>query len=139
MPFISTILCVDDDEDDLFFIREVIGSQPYAFTIEEAHNGWEAMKFLDQAIATEKLPCLVIMDMNMPRMDGRQTIKRSGIRENCRKCPSWFLPRLPMRQIKIILKARVCISLQNLSIIRYLPGRSSIFWPFAPIWMADLP
>lgn len=76
MPFISTILCVDDDEDDLFFIREVIGSQAYSFTIAEAHNGWEAMNFLDEAVKTGRLPCLVIMDMNMPRMDGRQAIAR---------------------------------------------------------------
>jgi CheY-like chemotaxis protein len=74
MAFVSTILCVDDDEDDLFFIREVIASQQHNFTIEEAKNGWEAIKFLENSFEKDRLPCLIIMDMNMPRMDGKQTI-----------------------------------------------------------------
>lgn len=76
MPFVSTILCVDDDEDDLFFIKEVIQSQGYSFDIVETRNGWEAMNWLKFSIAKNELPCLIIMDMNMPRMDGRQTIKK---------------------------------------------------------------
>ena len=76
MAFVSTILCVDDDEDDLFFIREVIRSQNHSFLIEEAKNGLEAMNFLEASAAKNELPCLVIMDMNMPRMDGKQTIRK---------------------------------------------------------------
>lgn len=76
MAFVSTILCVDDDEDDLFFIREVIRSQNHSFQIEEAKNGFEAMNFLESSAAKNELPCLVIMDMNMPRMDGKQTIRK---------------------------------------------------------------
>lgn len=80
MAFVSTILCVDDDEDDLFFIRDIIHSQGHSFDIAEAKNGWEAMNFLQTALEKDQLPCLVIMDMNMPRMDGKQTIKK--IKEN---------------------------------------------------------
>jgi CheY-like chemotaxis protein len=80
MAFVSTILCVDDDEDDLFFIRDVIRSQGHSFEIAEAKNGWEAMNFLSAALKNDQLPCLIIMDMNMPRMDGKQTINR--IKEN---------------------------------------------------------
>jgi CheY-like chemotaxis protein len=76
MAFVSTILSVDDDEDDLFFIREVIRSQNHSFHIEEAKNGFEAMNFLEASAAKNELPCLVIMDMNMPRMDGKQTIRK---------------------------------------------------------------
>lgn len=74
MVFTSTILCVDDDEDDLFFIKEVIESQGHSFDIEQAHNGWEALNFLQQAVEQSRFPCLIIMDMNMPRMDGKNTI-----------------------------------------------------------------
>lgn len=76
MPFVSTILCVDDDEDDLFFIKEVIESQNHSFDIVEARNGLEAMNFLETSLKKDQLPCLIIMDMNMPRMDGRQAIKK---------------------------------------------------------------
>jgi len=76
MPFVSTILCVDDDEDDLFFIKEVIESQNHSFDIVEARNGLEAMNVLETSLKKNQLPCLIIMDMNMPRMDGKQAIKR---------------------------------------------------------------
>ena len=76
MPFVSTILCVDDDEDDLAFVRDVIHSQHHDFIIEEASNGLEAINFLDRSVKKQQLPCLIIMDINMPKMDGRQTINR---------------------------------------------------------------
>src|SRR5688500_8259552 len=76
MPFVSTILCVDDDEDDLSFVRDVIQSQHHDFTIEEASNGLDAINFLDRSVKKQQLPCLIIMDINMPKMDGRQTISR---------------------------------------------------------------
>jgi len=76
MPFTSTILCVDDDEDDLFFIKEIIKSQGHSFEIEEARNGWDALNYLQESLSKQLLPCLIIMDMNMPRMDGKQTIHK---------------------------------------------------------------
>ena len=80
MPFTPVILCVDDDEDDLFFIKEIIVSQGHSLTISEARNGVDALNFLQAGLKNNELPCLIIMDMNMPRMDGRQTI--SKIKEN---------------------------------------------------------
>jgi CheY-like chemotaxis protein len=76
MAFVSTILCVDDDEDDIFFIREVIAAQPHSFHIDEARNGQEAMAYLSEAVEKNLLPCLIIMDINMPKMDGKQAINR---------------------------------------------------------------
>jgi len=80
MPFTPVILCVDDDEDDLFFIKEIIVSQGHSLTISEARNGVDALNFLQAGLKNNELPCLIIMDMNMPRMDGRQTINK--IKEN---------------------------------------------------------
>jgi CheY-like chemotaxis protein len=80
MPFTSTILCVDDDDDDLFFIKEVIESQGHSFHIKQAGNGMEALNYLDAELKEDRLPCLIIMDLNMPRMDGKQTLKK--IKEN---------------------------------------------------------
>jgi CheY-like chemotaxis protein len=76
MRFSTTVLCVDDDEDDQLFLREVIMSQPYSFEIKEVKNGQEAMNYLKGCITKEELPCLIIMDLNMPKMDGRQTIRK---------------------------------------------------------------
>lgn len=80
MAFKPVILCVDDDDDDLFFIREIIQSQGHSLEIKEARNGWDALNYLQDGLAKNELPCLIIMDMNMPRMDGSQTINK--IKEN---------------------------------------------------------
>jgi DNA-binding response OmpR family regulator len=54
----------------------VILSQAHSFEIKEVKNGQEAISYLKDCIAKEELPCLIIMDLNMPKMDGRQTIKK---------------------------------------------------------------
>ncbi len=74
MRYVPTILCVDDDEDDLLFVKEAIESHDQSFHIVEAKSGNEAIRFLKECLSKEELPCLVIMDINMPGMDGRQAI-----------------------------------------------------------------
>lgn len=74
MRFIPAILCVDDDEDDLLFVKEAIRAQGNGYDIMEATNGADAIKLLKNCQAKDELPCLVIMDINMPGMDGRQAI-----------------------------------------------------------------
>ena len=69
-----TILCVDDDEDDLFFIREALKLSGLSLNMVEAKNGQEAYDYLKVA-RNEEVPSLIIMDMNMPKMDGKQTIQ----------------------------------------------------------------
>ena len=76
MAIVPVRLCVDDDEDDLFFIKEIIHSQGHSFEIKEARNGLDALNFLQESLQKGELPCLIVMDMNMPRMDGKQTIAK---------------------------------------------------------------
>ena len=67
------VLCVDDDPDDRELIRNAIFKVDPSYTVASATNGKEALQFLQRADGTE-LPCLVIMDINMPVMDGKQTL-----------------------------------------------------------------
>jgi CheY-like chemotaxis protein len=75
MNFSSTILCMDDDADDLAFIQEAIKNHNTSFSVVETKNGEEGLAFLNQARECGELPCLIIMDINMPKMDGRRTIQ----------------------------------------------------------------
>ncbi|HJW17962.1 MAG TPA: response regulator [Flavisolibacter sp.] len=75
MTFSTTILCMDDDVDDLAFIQEAIKNHSTPFTVVEAKNGEEGIAWLYQAKASGVLPCLIIMDINMPKMDGRRAIQ----------------------------------------------------------------
>jgi CheY-like chemotaxis protein len=67
------VLCVDDDPDDRELIRNAIFKVDPSYTVAHATNGKEALQFLVRASDTE-LPCLVILDINMPVMDGKQTL-----------------------------------------------------------------
>ena len=66
-----SILYVDDDIDDLFLISEAFGKFAHALAVVHAENGVEGLKTLEKM--QENLPCLVIIDINMPIMDGLET------------------------------------------------------------------
>lgn len=68
------VLCVDDDPDDRELIRNAIFKVDSSYSVAYATNGKEALLYLTHALETE-LPCLVILDINMPVMDGKQTIR----------------------------------------------------------------
>lgn len=70
----NTILWADDDADDLQMMREILQRSELNFDIIEVRNGKEALDHLDQAKARESLPCLIILDINMPVMDGKETL-----------------------------------------------------------------
>jgi CheY-like chemotaxis protein len=67
------VLCVDDDPDDRELIRSAIFNVDSSYSVAYATNGKEALQYLMRASETE-LPCLVILDINMPVMDGKQTL-----------------------------------------------------------------
>jgi CheY-like chemotaxis protein len=67
------VLCVDDDPDDRELIRNAIFKIDSSFTVVNATNGKEALQYLNRADESD-LPCLVILDINMPVMDGKQTL-----------------------------------------------------------------
>ncbi len=59
----ATILYVEDNPDNRMLVRRILMSQDYALL--EAKNAFEALNVLQ----TER-PDLILMDINMPDMDG---------------------------------------------------------------------
>jgi CheY-like chemotaxis protein len=81
MPMIKKVLCVDDDADDQMIVLDTIHEIDQTIEVLTALNGKEALELLDKAKDDGSLPCLIIMDINMPLMDGKQTlvqIKKDG-------------------------------------------------------------
>ncbi len=68
------VLCVDDDADDREMISNTIYEIDPSFKVVHAKNGIEAIEYLSKAKVAGDLPCLVILDLNMPKMDGRKTL-----------------------------------------------------------------
>lgn len=73
-PNSKKVLCVDDDVDDQLIVSETIQDIDSTIEVVTALNGVEALEFLEKAKSNGELPCLIIMDINMPLMDGKQTL-----------------------------------------------------------------
>lgn len=69
------ILCVDDDEDDHFFLKSAIKEVEPDMETMEFHNGAQALKYLKEAKKEHELPCVMVLDINMPVMDGKETLR----------------------------------------------------------------
>ena len=74
------VLLVEDDPDDVHVIRRVLKRASIAVDLLNHSHGKEALRYLE-ACAQEKpgegnrLPDLVLLDLNMPIMDGNQFLK----------------------------------------------------------------
>jgi CheY-like chemotaxis protein len=68
------ILCVEDDEDDCQWIEEAAQEIDPRLVFVAKANGREALAFLNRQKEQNYLPCLILLDINMPVMDGRQTL-----------------------------------------------------------------
>jgi CheY-like chemotaxis protein len=69
-----TVLLIDDDKDDLEMLQQALVDINIDHKIIEAHNGEEGLTILRRFLDKKELPCLIVLDINMPRMDGRQTL-----------------------------------------------------------------
>jgi CheY-like chemotaxis protein len=70
------VLCVDDDADDRELVTNTIYEINPSVKVVHAVNGIEAIEYLSKAKISNDLPCLVILDINMPKMDGKQTLAK---------------------------------------------------------------
>lgn len=66
---------MDDDLDDRNVISEAIKEVDPSIAVIEACNGREANQFLQQAKNMGVFPCLILLDVNMPLMNGKETLK----------------------------------------------------------------
>jgi CheY-like chemotaxis protein len=83
---LKIILHIDDDDDDLQLIKEAI-EQEDTYAIKQFSNGKEGLKYLEQAKALDTIPVLIILDMNMPVLNGKEMVKRIKEDEVIRRIP----------------------------------------------------
>jgi CheY-like chemotaxis protein len=70
----------------------------------EAHDRIQLLPELKELNERYILPCLIVIDINMPRMDGKQTFAAIKIIANFQKFLSSFLVRQAAYRTKLFLK-----------------------------------
>ena len=74
MPIPKTILYADDDADDRLWVSEACKVVNLAAFVEFVENGRQVIDYLSGQ-PTGHFPSLIVLDLNMPGMDGRQTLQ----------------------------------------------------------------
>jgi CheY-like chemotaxis protein len=75
-PKEKTILYVDDDADDRDLLGEIMQKVSPELKVMFAENGLHALELLDGRKDAKFRPCLIVLDLNMPYLNGRQTFER---------------------------------------------------------------
>lgn len=75
-----TILIAEDDEDDIFLINEAFEESKLSNQVVFVNNGIELLDYLrrENEYSDENKypkPDIILLDLNMPKMDGREALK----------------------------------------------------------------
>ncbi len=87
-----TILLADDDEDDRMMGREALEESKLANDLHMVEDGEELLDYLYRRgrysdPASSPRPGLILLDLNMPRKDGREALKEIKADPELRQIP----------------------------------------------------
>ncbi|WP_018479232.1 response regulator [Pontibacter roseus] len=86
------ILIADDDAEDRMLIKEALDESRLSNAVQFVENGEELMDYLhNRGRFTEKekfpTPGLILLDLNMPKKDGREALKEIKADDHLRVLP----------------------------------------------------
>jgi chemotaxis family two-component system response regulator Rcp1 len=89
MKQMPQVLLVDDNPVDVALAREALTGGGYQSQISDVPDGEEAMAFLHRAgqYANAVRPDLVILDLNLPKKDGRRVLAEAKADADLRTIP----------------------------------------------------
>lgn len=90
---IKTVLLVDDSPGDVRLTQEAFREADGAMRLHVAVDGVEAIAFLRRngAHTQAPRPDLILLDLNLPRMDGRQVLAEIRQDDNLKAIPTIIL------------------------------------------------
>ena len=80
------ILLGEDDPDDQEMLTEVFSSIDNSFILFFVNNGTEVLSALEK-LKDEQLPCLIVLDYNMPGINGAEILKEIGTNPRYQNIP----------------------------------------------------
>ena len=83
MNRVRKILYADDDLDDKTWVTEASQMLDYSLDIDFVENGREVFDYLKNW----EPPALIVLDLNMPELDGRQTLQKLKASQEYKEIP----------------------------------------------------
>ncbi|MEO6613718.1 MAG: response regulator [Chitinophagaceae bacterium] len=80
------ILLGEDDPDDQEMLTEVFSSIDNSFILFFVNNGKEVLSALEK-LQNEQMPCLIVLDYNMPGLNGAEILGEIGNNERYKSIP----------------------------------------------------
>jgi CheY-like chemotaxis protein len=86
---IATILLVEDNPGDVDLVREALNHNKVCNELHVARDGVEAMAFLHREgeFTDAPRPDLILLDLNLPKKDGREVLAEVKADEHLKRIP----------------------------------------------------
>jgi CheY-like chemotaxis protein len=72
----NIVVYVDDDPDDIELVEEAFRHFANNVEVLTFQNGSQALSYLKNLSDEDPVPCLIILDINMPVLNGKETLVR---------------------------------------------------------------
>lgn len=84
MPLKLFILSVEDDADDVELLQQALHDNKIEFKMEVVKSGDKVLPWLEQG---KKFPDVIVMDLNLPKMHGKEILQRLNASEKFKQIP----------------------------------------------------
>ena len=84
---VQKILLADDDGEDRLIIQDALQFLGVENIIWNAENGVHALEILEKNYEDSYTPCLIILDLNMPKLNGTKTLNKLKSDERFKNIP----------------------------------------------------
>lgn len=81
------ILYAEDDLDDQELLTEMLHHVDGNLKLICVEDGYQVLSFLENLRPGNNYPCIIVLDINMPNLDGMQTLKILKSQDHYRSIP----------------------------------------------------
>lgn len=83
----NIVFYADDDLDDLELVKDAFAQYSKGVEVITATDGSKALSYLSNLNKSDTVPCLVILDINMPVINGKEVLMRLREMEDLQTVP----------------------------------------------------
>jgi CheY-like chemotaxis protein len=84
----NIVFYADDDIDDLELVKDAFAQYSDNVEVITATDGSKALAYLNNLVHNHNLPCLIILDINMPVINGKEVLVRLREMDHLQSVPA---------------------------------------------------